>query len=224
MYVAAEAALEHVFGFDFHSFGAFAHLVPNLGAIVANVVLWICFGKLFEEFFGALEIFFNKDFWMIVGTFGSLFAVPVHVVPAKFTHDVFVLATFSLETEAHIKVRTALINVSVGAVLSSLAFLFHEIRADLEVVTEIALVSVTALSQTFELVAWFDFAFVVGMRAVIRESALAVDELFTDSISSKFVMVGRGGCGFVVGCVIGGIVGARVGLYVMLGVHFNLIL
>lgn len=167
MHIAAEAALEHVFGFDFHSFGAFAHLVPNLGAIVANVVLWICFGKLFEEFFGALEIFFNKDFWVIVGAFRSLFTVPVHVVPAKLAHDVFVLATFSLKAEAHVKVRTALINVSVGAVLSSLAFLFHEIGADLKVVTEITLVSVTALSQTFELVAWLDFAFVVGVRAVI---------------------------------------------------------
>lgn len=51
-----------------------------------------------------------------------------------------------------------------------------------------------------------------------------MDELFTDSIGSEFVMVGWGGCSFVVGCLIGGIVGARVGLYVVLGVHFNLIL
>jgi hypothetical protein len=52
-------------------------------------------------------------------------------------------------------------------VLSSLTFLFHEIGADLEVMTEITLVSVTTLSQTFELVTWFDFAFIVGVRAVI---------------------------------------------------------
>ena len=221
VYVAAESALEHVFGFYFHPLRAFAYLVSNLGTVIANVILWICLGKLFKEFFGSLEIFFNKYFWMIVSAFGSLFAIPVHIVPAKFTHNVFVLTTFPLETESHIKVRTALINVPVWTVLSSLTFLFHEIGADLEVMTEITLVSVTTLSQTFELVTWFDFAFIVGVRAVIWESALAVDELFTDSICSKFVMVSWGWCSFIIGCVIGSIISARICVYVVLGVHCN---
>jgi len=150
---------------------------------------------------------------MVVGAFSSFFAVPVHIVPAKFTDNMFKLTTFSLETESHVKIRTALINVSVRTVLSSLTFLFHEIWTYLEVVTEITLVSVTALTQTLELVTWFDFAFVVRVRAVIRESALAVDELFTDSVGGEFVMIGWSWCGFIIGCVISGIIVARVGLY-----------
>jgi len=160
---------------------------------------------------------------MVVGALSSFFAVPVHIVPAKFTDNMFKLTTFSLETESHVKIRTALINVSVRTVLSSLTFLFHEIWTYLEVVTEITLVSVTALTQTLELVTWFDFAFVVRVRAVIRESALAVDELFTDSVGGEFVMIGWSWCGFIIGCVISGIIVARVGLYVVLGIHFNLI-
>ena len=104
---------------------------------------------------------------MVVGTFGSLFAVAVHIVPAEFTYDVFELAAFPLKTKPHIEVGTTLIDMSVGTMLPSLAFLFHEVRTNLQVVAEITFVSIATLAQTLELVAWFDLALVVRVRAVI---------------------------------------------------------
>jgi hypothetical protein len=48
VHVSAEATLEDVFGFNLHSFGAFANLMTDLGAIVADVVLGIIFGELLK--------------------------------------------------------------------------------------------------------------------------------------------------------------------------------
>ena len=61
------------------------------------------------------------------------------------------------------------------------------------------------------------------VRAVIRESALAVNEIFTDSVGCELIVIGWCGCSLVIRSIVGSIVGARVGLHVVLRVHFNLI-
>ena len=72
-----------------------------------------------------------------------------------------------MEAEAHIKVRAAFINMAVGAVLSSFTTLFHKIWANFQIMTKVTLVSVATGSHGLELVAGFDFAFVVRVGAVV---------------------------------------------------------
>jgi hypothetical protein len=197
VHVAAEAALEDVFGLDLDPFGAFADLVADLCAVVADVVLGVVLGKLLEEFLRAVEVLLDEDLGVVVCAFGALLAVAVHVVPAKLSDDVLKFAHLALETEPHVEVRAALVNVTVGAVFPFLAFLPHEVRTNLQVVAEIALVSVPALAHALELIAWLDFAFVVGVGAIIGEPALAVDELLAYSVGGQFVVVrgrDRGSC------------------------------
>lgn len=190
MHVAAESALEHVFGLHFYPLRAFAHLMSDLGTVVADVVLRVVLGQLLEQFLGAVEVLLDEDLGVVVCALGSFLAVPVHVVPTEFAHYVLVLAHLALETETHVEVRAALVHVPVGTVLSLLALLAHEVGADLQVVAEVALVAVPALAHAFEFVAGLYFALVVGVGAVVRESALAVDELFADAVGGEFVVVG----------------------------------
>ena len=82
MHVSAESTFEHIFGFNFHSLGAFAHFVSDLCAVVADVILGVMLGHLLEELLGAVEILLYEDFGMVVWTFCSFLAVAVHVVPA----------------------------------------------------------------------------------------------------------------------------------------------
>lgn len=196
MDVSAEPTLEDVFGLDLHSLRALAHLVPDLRAVVANVVLRVVFGQLFEKLLGPLEVLLDEDFGVVVSALGPLLAVPVHVIPAELTHYVFELAHLALETEAHVEVGAALVDMPVGAMLSFLALLLHKLRTNLQVVAEVALVPVAALPHTLELVAWFDLALVVRVRTVIGESAFTVDEFLADAVGGEFVVVG-GGCGLL---------------------------
>lgn len=48
VHVSAKSALEDVLGLDLHSFRAFADLMTDLCAIVADVVLWVVLGKLLK--------------------------------------------------------------------------------------------------------------------------------------------------------------------------------
>ena len=158
---------------------------------------------------------------MIVCTLGSLLAIPVHVVPAELTDDMFEFAGLSLEAESHIKIGAAFIHVSIGTMLPPLAFLFHEIWANFEVMAKVALVSIPTLTQTLKLVTRFDFAFVMRMRAVVGEPALAVDKLLADSVGGEFVVVGGGRSGLEIRSFVGGIVGAGIGWNVVLRVHLK---
>lgn len=127
---------------------------------------------------------------MIVCAFSSLLAVAVHVIPAQLTNNVFKLAHLPLETETHVEVWTTLVNVPIRAVLSLLALLLHELWADLEVMAEVTLVPVAALSHTLKLIAGLDLALIVRVRAVIGKAALAVDELLANSIGGELVVIG----------------------------------
>lgn len=105
---------------------------------------------------------------MVVGALGTLLAEAVHVVPAELADDVFELAGLTVEAETHVKVGAALIDMAEGAVLALLTFFSHEVGANLEVVAEVALVSISASAHTFEFVARFDFTLVMRVGAVVR--------------------------------------------------------
>jgi hypothetical protein len=120
--------------------------VSNLRAIVTDIVLRVIFGKLLEQLLGPHEVLLNEDLGVVVCALGSLLAVAVHVVPAEFADDVFELAAASVETEAHVEVGAALVDVAVGAVFPLLALLLHEVRTNLQVVAEVAFVSVATLA------------------------------------------------------------------------------
>ena len=152
---------------------------------------------------------------MVVRAFGSLLAVPVHVVPAKLTDYMFVLAEFPLKAKTHVKVWTAFVDVSVGTMIAFVTSLLHKFRADLQIMAEIALVTVAAGTQGLEFITGFDLALVMGVGTVVTESTFSVDELFADSIGGEFVVVGRGHFG-VVG-------GRSFVLYVELSIHIGLL-
>ncbi len=166
-----------------------------------------------------MKVFLDKDLGVIVCALGSLLAIAIHVVPAELTNNMFEFAAFPLEAESHVKIWATFVHVAVGTVLSSLAFLLHEIWANLEVMAEVALVSVPTLTQTLEFVARLDFAFVMRVRTVVRKSALPVDEFLADSVGGELVVVGGCRSGLEIRGVVGGIVGTRVGWNVVLRVH-----
>ena len=82
VHVAAQSALEHILGLDLHPFGTLAHLVPDLRAVIANVVLRLGLRQLLEQLLGPHKVLLHEYFRVIVRTFCALLAVPVHVVPA----------------------------------------------------------------------------------------------------------------------------------------------
>lgn len=124
------------------------------------------------------------------------------------------------KTETHVEVRTALVHVPVRTVLPLLALLTHKVRTYLQVVAEVALVPVTALPQTLELVARLYLALVVRVRTVVRQPALAVDKLLAHSVGGQFVVVGWSGLLLDVGRgLVDRIVAARVGGLGGLGIH-----
>jgi hypothetical protein len=166
--------------------------MTDLRAVVADVVLRVVLGELFEELLSALKVLLDEDLGVVVRALGTFLAESVHVVPAELADDVLELASLPVEAEPHVEVRAALVDVPEGTVLPLLAFLSHEIRTYFEVVTEIALVSVAAGAHAFEFVAGLDLALVVRVGAVVGEAALAMDELLADAVSGEFVVVGRG--------------------------------
>lgn len=192
MHIATESALEDILRLYLHSLWTFADLVSDLGAIITNIVLRVILGELLKELFGSLEVLLHKDFGMIVRTLGTFLAESIHVVPAELADDVLEFASLPVEAKTHVKVRATLVNMAEGTVFSFFTFFSHEIRTYFEVVTEVALVSISTGSHALEFVARLDFAFVVRVWAVVRQPALAMNEFLTDSICGKFVVVGCG--------------------------------
>jgi len=191
VHVATQSALEYILGFHFHSLGAFADLVADLGAIVADVVLGFMLAHLLVELLGAVEILLDEDLRVIVSTLGALFAIPVHVVPAKLADNVLKFAHFSMKAKAHVEVRATLVDVAVRAVFALLTALLHKIWAYFEIMTEIALVTIPAASHRFELVAWLYLALVVRIWAVVGQLTLPMDELLAYSVGRQLVVVRR---------------------------------
>ena len=99
---------------------------------------------MFEDLFGSVEVRLDENFGMVVRAFASFFAVAVHVVPAEFSDNVLELAEFTLEAETHVEIGTAFVDVAIIAIIAFIASLLHKVRANLQIMTEIALVSVPA--------------------------------------------------------------------------------
>jgi hypothetical protein len=128
--VAAESTFEYVLWLYFDPLRTLANLMPDLGAVVADIILWLVFRKLFEEFLRSLEIFLHEYFGVVVWAFCTLLTKSIHIVPTKLAHNMFKFASFTVETETHVEVGATFVNVPKGAVLSFFAFLPHEIRTD----------------------------------------------------------------------------------------------
>ena len=141
--------------------------MTNLRAIIAYIILRFALRKLLKQLLRPLEILGNKDFGMIIRAFGSLLTKSIHIVPAELPDDMFELTGLSMEAEPHIKVRTALIDVAIGAMLPFLTFLPHEVGADLKVMAEVAFISIPTRAHTLEFVAWFYLTLIVRMWAIV---------------------------------------------------------
>jgi hypothetical protein len=189
VHVAAEAALEDVLWFHLHAFGALAHFVADLGAIVADVVLRVRLAHLLEQPLRALEVLLHEDLRVVVRALAPLLAVTVHVVPAQLAHDVLELAHFAVEAEAHVEVGATLVDVAVAAVFALLTALLHKIGANFEIMAEVALVPVPAGAQRLELVTGLNLALVVRVGAVVRQPALTMDEPLADPVGRQLVVV-----------------------------------
>ena len=192
VHISTESAFEHVFRLDFDSLRTLADLVTDLCAIIADVILGLLLRELLEEGLGAVEVLIDEDLGVVVRALGALFTVAVHVVPAEFTDDVFEFTSFTKKTKSHIKVGAALVDVPKRTMLTSFAFLLHEIRAYLEVVTEVAFVSITTRPHCLELIAGLYLALIVGVRTVITQSAFPVNKFLTHSVRCQLVVVRDG--------------------------------
>lgn len=112
----------------------------------------------------------------------TFLAVAIHVIPTQFPDDMFEFALLPIVAITHIKVRAALINVSIWAMLSLWAFFTHELLTDFQIVTEVTSLSIWAITLGLILLTSLDFAFVVRIRTCLALPALAMDKLLTDSI------------------------------------------
>ena len=132
---------------------------------------------------GFLEILIHKDLWVMISTATSLLTITIHVIPTQLSHYVFVLALFSGKAKSHIKIRTAFVNMSKGAMFTSITSILNKILTNFQIMTKVASLTIGALASTLELLTCFYFAFVMGMRACLALSTFSMNEFFTDSIS-----------------------------------------
>ena len=132
-----------------------------------------------------LKVFVNEYFGVMVCTSSSLFAVAVHVIPAKFPHNVFVFALSSRKAKSHVEIGTTFVNMPEGAVLSSATSILNKILTNFQIMTEVAPLTIRAFPSCFKLFTSFDFAFVMGVRTGLALTTLPMDELFADTIVSK---------------------------------------
>jgi hypothetical protein len=222
MDVSAKSAFKDIFWLYFHTLWAFTNLMAYLCTIIADVVLRVVLGELLEELLGSLKVFFHEDLGVIVRAFGTFLTESIHVVPAELTDDMLELTGLPVKAESHIEIGTALINMSKRAVLAFLALFPHKIRTNFEVMTEIAFVSVPTSAHTLEFITRFYFAFVVRMRAVVRQPALSVDKFLTDSIGGELIMVwSRGWLLSGSRSIVQRIVISWIGALLLLWVHYN---
>lgn len=92
---ATESALEDLGWLDLHAFGALVDLVPDHLTALAHNNLQRRLRQFLEQNLSVFEILFHKYLGVVVGAPAAFLAVPVHIVPAQFSHDVLVLAQFT---------------------------------------------------------------------------------------------------------------------------------
>ena len=145
------------------------------------------FKQIFIQQFRLLKILLHKYFWMVVGTFASFFAIPIHVIPTKFSNNVLIFTGFTKDTKSHIIIRTALINMSELTMISFRTLIFHKLLADFNIMTKITFISVRATSLILKLITRLYFTSVMNIRTCL--SAFTMDELFTYSIFSQLMRI-----------------------------------
>lgn len=102
----------------------------------------------------------------------------------------FKFTFFSFETEAHLVIRTAFVDMFIWTINASSTLIFHKLETNFEVMTEITLVSVAALTHSFIFIARLDFAFIVRTRTIVIEFAFTMNELFTDTVGGELTRIG----------------------------------
>lgn len=185
--ISTKSTLEDVLTLNFNSFWAFGYFMSDLSTIITNIISWLMFKQIFIQQFRLLKILLHKYFWMVVRTFASFFAIPVHVIPTKFSNDVFIFTGFTKNTESHIIVWTALINVSELAMIAFRTLIFHKLLADFYIMTEVTFITVRATSLILKLITRFNFTSVMNIGTCL--SAFTMDELFTDSVFSQLMRI-----------------------------------
>lgn len=122
----------------------------------------------------------------MIGASSSLLAVAIHVIPAQFPNDMLKFALFSEMTVSHIKIGAAFVHVPIGAMFTFRTFFTHEVWTYFQVMTEIASLSVWAISFQLIFLACFNFAFIMRIGASFSLPTLAMNKFFTHSICRKF--------------------------------------
>jgi hypothetical protein len=119
---------------------------------------------------------------MMIRTFCSFLAISVHVIPTKFSYDVFHFTHLSAQAKAHIKIWTTFIYVSILAMLPFCASLFNEILAYFYIMTKITFITIRTMSKCFKFITGFNFTSI--MKIIASLSAFSMYELFTYSVFS----------------------------------------
>lgn len=182
MWGSTQPTLKAWIWFNFHPFGALVHLMPNNFTTLTNYHIQGCFGQLFKQNMGFLEIFLHKDFGMMISTSSSLLTVAVHVVPTQFPNDVFIFALSSWKAKAHLEIRAAFINMPKMTVLTSYTSILNKILTNFQIMAKVASFSIRALSSTLKLITCFYFTFIMGVGAGLALTTFAVYEFLADSI------------------------------------------
>ncbi len=127
----------------------------------------------------------------MIGTFSSFLAVTIHIVPTQLANDMFIFTGLAQNTEAHIVIGTAFIHMSKLTMIPFGALILHKLLTYLDVVTEIAFVTIGTAALILKFITRLDLAPVMHVRTGL--TTFAVDELFADAIFGEFVRVGHDG-------------------------------
>lgn len=169
--------------------------MPNYFATSAHDSLQRSLREFLEQCYCVEEIFINKDFRVVIWTSPTLLAISIHIIPTKFPDNMLLPTLFAKVTIAHIKIGAAFIDMSIRTMLSFRAFLSHEILTYLEIMAEIASLSIRTVALAFVFLASLYFAFIMGIGTAFPLPAFAMDKFLTDSVGSEFwgVIIGSGG-------------------------------
>ena len=112
MSVSTKSTFENIFTLNLNSFGAFGHFVSDLSTIITNIIGRLMFKQIFIQQFRLLKILLHKYLWVMVRTLASFFTISVHVIPAKFSNNMFIFTSFSKNAKSHVIIWATLVNMS----------------------------------------------------------------------------------------------------------------
>lgn len=125
----------------------------------------------------------------MVWTLAAFLAIAVHVIPTQFPDNVLQLAEISSETEPHIEIRTALVDMAIRTMIAPFTFLLDKVQTDFKVMTEIAPFAIGTKAIILKFLASFNFGFIMGMYTAITLFAFTVDEFLAHSVCCQLRIV-----------------------------------